>query len=1053
MALHLAGSGKQTKAAYIPVFKHTRKWIAVTLLAVIALFFAAAGYATPNWSFNLTITLPTGVVGVPYSGVIVPSGGTAPYNFAVTDGSLPAGLTLNSTTGAVTGTPSAPTSKFFWIKVTDANGKFANTHQQISVVSSSSSTISVAISPTSVNIASSATQQFSSSVTGSTNTSVTWSSSAGTVSSSGFFTAPSVTSSTNVTVTATSAADSTKKASAVVAIAPPTSNITITVSPTSTSLTSGTSKQFSATVQGTTNTGVTWTASSGSVSSSGLFTAPTVSSATNVTVTATSNANASMKASATVAVSPTTSTISVSVSPNSAALTSGNTQQFAATVQGTSNTAVTWSASSGTVSTAGMFTAPNVSSSTSVTVTATSVADATKKSSATVSVAPATSAFTITTSAVPGAQSGSSYSFPLSAAGGSTPYQWNVASGSLPQGFVLSSTGALSGTTTQTGTFTFTAQATDAGNSIASKSFTMAVSAPPPPPGSGGYDGPAQLPVTFMQTSLANTPAPGTTINVSAGGNLQNALNSANCGDTIALAAGATFTGQFTVPAKPCDNAHWIIVRTSAPNSALPPEGSRMLPCYAGVASLPGRPAFSCGGVQNVLAKVVFQSMGSGPLQFAIGANHYRFIGLEITRASGTGLVGALVGMVNGATGTADHIILDRVWLHGSLQDDTMSAFNVNRMSYAALIDSYTTDLHCTSVSGACTDAHVFAGGTSSTPDAVYKVTGNFLEASTENVLFGGGGATTTPTDIEIRRNHFFKPMTWMKGQPGFAGGLNGNPFMVKNHLEFKNAARVLVEGNIFENSWGGFSQVGYSILLTPKNQAGVNGQSLCPNCAVRDITIRYNTISHVGAGISIADATNSYNAPALYGERYSIHDLTIDDISLTKYAGSGTLLMVYSGWSANSLNNVSVNHITGFPDPASRIIDLGNNISDPPMYGFTFTNNIVSQVMYPIWSTGGSTTNCAYYDVPLPSLNSCFTSYNFTDNAIVQPLAYGPSKWPASNYFPTTISAIQFANFNGGNGGNYQLLSGSPYKNAASDGKDIGADINAIQSLIAGVY
>lgn len=442
--------------------------------------------------------------------------------------------------------------------------------------------------------------------------------------------------------------------------------------------------------------------------------------------------------------------------------------------------------------------------------------------------------------------------------------------------------------------------------------------------------------------------------------------------------------------------------------------------------------------------------MGSGPFQFANGANHYRFIGLEITRASGSGLVGALVGAANNAS--ADHVILDRVWMHGSLQDDTMNAFNVNRMSYAGLIDSYTTDFHCTSVSGGCTDAHVFFGGTSSSTDAVYKITGNFLEASTENILFGGGSATTTPTDIEIRRNHFFKPMVWMSGQPGFMGGPGGYPFMVKNHLELKNAARVLVEGNIFDNSWGGFSQVGYSILLTAKNQASATSQPLCPICAVTDVTIRYNTISHVGAGIAMADV-GSAAGPALYGERFSIHDVTIDDISVGKYKGAGTLLQVVNGWAANSLNNVMVNHITGFPDPASRIIDLGNMISDPQMYGFTFTNNIVGQVLYPIWSTGGGTSNCAYYNVPLPSLNSCFTSYKFADNAIVQPLSFGPSKWPASNYFPTTVTAIQFTNFNGGNGGNYQLLSGSPYKNAASDGKDIGADISAIQSLIAGVY
>src|SRR6266700_3364319 len=58
-------------------------------------------------------------------------------------------------------------------------------------------------------------------------------------------------------------------------------------------------------------------------------------------------------------------------------------------------------------------------------------------------------------------------------------------------------------------------------------------------------DGPAQLPIAYVQTAMANTPAPGTTILVSAGGSLQTALNNAKCGDTIKLAAGATFSGVF----------------------------------------------------------------------------------------------------------------------------------------------------------------------------------------------------------------------------------------------------------------------------------------------------------------------------------------------------------------------------------------------------------------------------------------------------------------------------------------------------------------------------
>src|SRR5260370_18541294 len=103
---------------------------------------------------------------------------------------------------------------------------------------------------------------------------------------------------------------------------------------------------------------------------------------------------------------------------------------------------------------------------------------------------------------------------------------------------------------------------------------------------------------------MTDTPAPGAVITVNAGGDLQSALNNAHCGDVIELQAGATFSGKFLVPAKSCDSNHWIIVRTSAPDSALPAEGQRATPCYAGDASLPGRPLHSCPNHRNALPTV-----------------------------------------------------------------------------------------------------------------------------------------------------------------------------------------------------------------------------------------------------------------------------------------------------------------------------------------------------------------------------------------------------------------------------------------------------------------
>jgi hypothetical protein len=78
--------------------------------------------------------------------------------------------------------------------------------------------------------------------------------------------------------------------------------------------------------------------------------------------------------------------LKVAISPATATIASGATLQFTATVQGSTNTDVLWSASAGAVSNSGLFSAPAVSETTSVTVTATSSADSKKQASAIVTV-------------------------------------------------------------------------------------------------------------------------------------------------------------------------------------------------------------------------------------------------------------------------------------------------------------------------------------------------------------------------------------------------------------------------------------------------------------------------------------------------------------------------------------------------------------------------------------------------------------------------------------------------------------------------------------------
>ena len=66
------------------------------------------------------VAATTGQVGVAYSSAIVPHGGTGPYTFAMASGSLPAGLTLNTSSGVISGTPTTAGPFSFTVKVTDS---------------------------------------------------------------------------------------------------------------------------------------------------------------------------------------------------------------------------------------------------------------------------------------------------------------------------------------------------------------------------------------------------------------------------------------------------------------------------------------------------------------------------------------------------------------------------------------------------------------------------------------------------------------------------------------------------------------------------------------------------------------------------------------------------------------------------------------------------------------------------------------------------------------------------------------------------------------------
>jgi len=551
-------------------------------------------------------------------------------------------------------------------------------------------------------------------------------------------------------------------------------------------------------------------------------------------------------------------------------------------------------------------------------------------------------------------------------------------------------------------------------------------------------DGPGALPLSCFYTGIDGTPSPGKSITATDSASLQTALNSAACGDVISLKAGNVFSGSFSLPGKKCDDAHWIQIRVSTPDAQLPAEGQRLTPCFAGVPSLPGRPPYDCpSGQADVMAHIVASGKGAEPFTYSQSIDHYRFgPGLEITRGAGTGIVHELLRPENDAS--ANHIVFDRIWGHGAPTDETTRFALFDGMDIAS-VDSYFNDFLCTAVTGSCSDSQVFAGGLGSHRQGNWKIVNNFLEAAGQSILFGGGGATQTPADIEIRRNEMFKPLSWMPpaGMPG-----KGYP-IVKNGFELKNARQVLFEGNRIQNVWGGFTQSGFAIVLTPKNPGG------CAVCTVRDITIRDSVVTHSGAAMQISNGLSDAGNSAQEGSHYSIHDVIFDDMNYPAcYGCNGDMFQIGSHVSAPAafrLHDVSIRHVT----LATNRARAGWMISGPAgQQNFIFQDSIVDNGRSGNTNAGGGAIQCYFgREIMKGVLGGCWSSYKFDHNIIMQA---GAETWPANNWLVGNATKVGFVSWNSGAGGDYRLASTSKFKGKASDGKDPGADVDAVYATLS---
>jgi hypothetical protein len=246
---------------------------------------------------------------------------------------------------------------------------------------------------------------------------------------------------------------------------------------------------------------------------------------------------------------------------------------------------------------------------------------------------------------------------------------------------------------------------------------------------------------------------------------------------------------------------------------------------------------------------------------------------------------------------------------------------------------------------------------------------------------------------------------------PSFAGLEWG----AKNLFELKNAQRILVEGNIFQNSWA-HAQIGWAFVLTPRNP-----QSSAPWITVQDLTVVNNIITNANNGIGMLPTDNKPGRVSDNIKRFLIRNNLLEGIGMTIFE------------IANSTGK------PGFTPAQDIVIEHNTALHSGPGKAFfvvgdstTVARNII--VRDNLLTRGrsgfiGSGAGGGEQGI----MQRYFRDYKYEKNVVV----------PFAN-----LNSVGFANYEQGD---YRLANGSPYQKAGSDGQDVGADMNALRAATVG--
>ena len=443
------------------------------------------------------------------------------------------------------------------------------------------------------------------------------------------------------------------------------------------------------------------------------------------------------------------------------------------------------------------------------------------------------------------------------------------------------------------------------------------------------------------------------TLTVGPKDSLQAALNAAQYGDTIVLQAGAVYTGGFVLPLK---NGTGEIVIQSSRSSELP-NGVRVSPAQSAL-----------------FAKL--QTTDVEPvLKTAAGAHHYRLVGLEFSTSTPGTKIYDLVRLGEGRQGQTTlatvphHLVIDRCYIHGFNTQDVQRGISLNSAE-TTISNSYISEIH-----GVGYDTQAVAGWNGPGP---FHIINNYLEAAGENIMFGGADPASPefiPSNIEIRLNYVFKPLSWKVAHPTYAG----KHWTVKNLLELKNARNVAIDGNVFENNWAD-GQTGIAILFTVRNQ-----DCNAPYSTIQNVTFTNNTVKNAqGGGLNFLGKDNE--AEVSYGK--CPRNMAGSVRGSGAVIGNNLFVGITGHWlTLNGFYNVSISRNTH--------LQSGNlmTLYGQPSLGFSYTNNLTIDHDYGIFGDGGLIGTAA--------LEKWTPGYVFRGNRIASP--YG--SYPAGNSYPASLT------------------------------------------------